>query len=155
MGQSSSNPSTLPAVALHCLRVTDASPVAGQIEPFFDYLVGVDDEAFEEPHSLGRILKERQRGDGGGEALMSLKVYNAKSQRIRGMSRPVCTDVGYCRCLPGPKLRNADVPVHPGTLGLSLRACDPANALESVYHVLDVLEGSPAEVCLPRASLIS
>lgn len=31
-------------------------------------------------------------------------------------------------------------------LGLSLRACNPANALESVYHVLDVLEGSPAEV---------
>ena len=31
-------------------------------------------------------------------------------------------------------------------LGLSLRACHPAHALESVYHVLDVLEGSPAEV---------
>ena len=34
----------------------------------------------------------------------------------------------------------------PSLLGLSLRACDPAHALESVYHVLDVLEGSPAEV---------
>lgn len=34
----------------------------------------------------------------------------------------------------------------PSLLGLSLRACNPANALESVYHVLDVLEGSPAEV---------
>jgi S1-C subfamily serine protease len=33
-----------------------------------------------------------------------------------------------------------------GSLGLSLRACNPANALESVYHVLDVLEGSPAEM---------
>jgi hypothetical protein len=31
-------------------------------------------------------------------------------------------------------------------LGLSLRVCNPANALESVYHVLDVLEGSPAEM---------
>ena len=34
----------------------------------------------------------------------------------------------------------------PSLLGLSLRACNPAHALESVYHVLDVLEGSPAEV---------
>ena len=31
-------------------------------------------------------------------------------------------------------------------LGLSLRVCNPAHALESVYHVLDVLEGSPAEM---------
>lgn len=31
-------------------------------------------------------------------------------------------------------------------LGLSLRVCNPAHALESVYHVLDVLEESPAEM---------
>ena len=36
----------------------------------------------------------------------------------------------------------------PSLLGLSLRVCNPARALESVYHVLDVLEGSPAEVSL-------
>jgi hypothetical protein len=115
-------------VALHCLRVTDGSPVAGQIEPFFDYLVGVDKEAFEDPSSLGRILKER-------DGMLSLNVYNAKSQRIRGMHLPYHAHV--------------DVPVASGILGLSLRACDPANALESVYHVLDVLEGSPAEASLP------
>ena len=39
----------------------------------------------------------------------------------------------------------------PSLLGLSLRVCNPARALESVYHVLDVLEGSPAEV---RPSII-
>jgi S1-C subfamily serine protease len=32
------------------------------------------------------------------------------------------------------------------SLGLSLRVCNPTHALESVYHVLDVLEGSPAEM---------
>jgi len=36
----------------------------------------------------------------------------------------------------------------PSLLGLSLRVCNPFHALESVYHVLDVLEGSPAEVSL-------
>jgi hypothetical protein len=40
----------------------------------------------------------------------------------------------------------------PSLLGLSLRVCNPARALESVYHVLDVLEGSPAEVS-PLSSL--
>jgi hypothetical protein len=43
----------------------------------------------------------------------------------------------------------------PSLLGISLRACNPAHALESVYHVLDVLEGSPAEVSeFSRAPLI-
>jgi hypothetical protein len=40
----------------------------------------------------------------------------------------------------------ADADRKPSLLGLSLRVCNPARALESVYHVLDVLEGSPAEV---------
>lgn len=31
-------------------------------------------------------------------------------------------------------------------LGLSVRVCNPAAALESVWHILEVLEGSPAEV---------
>lgn len=39
----------------------------------------------------------------------------------------------------------------PSLLGLSLRVCNPAHALESVYHVLDVLEGSPAEVSTTSA----
>jgi hypothetical protein len=48
-----------------------------------------------------------------------------------------------------------DVERKPSLLGLSLRVCNPARALESVYHVLDVLEGSPAEVSLSRATRIS
>lgn len=33
----------------------------------------------------------------------------------------------------------------PSLLGLSLRFCSPQTALENVWHVLEVLEGSPAE----------
>lgn len=33
----------------------------------------------------------------------------------------------------------------PSLLGLSLKRCDPSLALGQVWHVLDVLEGSPAE----------
>lgn len=33
----------------------------------------------------------------------------------------------------------------PSLLGLSMRICNPELALDNVWHVLDVLEGSPAE----------
>ena len=35
--------------------------------------------------------------------------------------------------------------MQPSLLGLSMRICEPEFALENVWHVLDVLEGSPAE----------
>lgn len=33
----------------------------------------------------------------------------------------------------------------PSLLGLSMRVCEPELSLDNVWHVLDVLEGSPAE----------
>ena len=33
----------------------------------------------------------------------------------------------------------------PSLLGLSMRLCHPPIATDSVWHVLDVIEGSPAE----------
>ena len=33
----------------------------------------------------------------------------------------------------------------PSLLGLSMRMCEPEFAIDNVWHVLDVLEGSPAE----------
>ena len=99
MGQGSSSlPTSLPQYALHCLRVAPSSPASGHLEPFFDYLVGVESEpelanpdntaaptptALEDglsPVDLGRVLESNE-----GKKI-SLKVYNAKSQRIRGMS---------------------------------------------------------------------
>lgn len=35
--------------------------------------------------------------------------------------------------------------VQPSLLGLSMRICEPESASENVWHVLDVIEGSPAE----------
>jgi hypothetical protein len=40
---------------------------------------------------------------------------------------------------------NAGPGMRPSLLGLSMRICEPEFALENVWHVLDVLEGSPAE----------
>jgi len=35
--------------------------------------------------------------------------------------------------------------VQPSLLGLSMRVCQPHLATDNVWHVLDVIEGSPAE----------
>lgn len=91
MGQGSSSlPTSLPQYALHCLRVAPSSPAHGHLEPFFDYLVGVDTNSesdvnaqLEEglsPLDLGRVLESNE-----GKPI-GLRVYNAKSQRIRGES---------------------------------------------------------------------
>lgn len=49
---------------------------------------------------------------------------------------------------------SGDPNAKPSLLGLSLRVCNPAHALESVYHVLDVLEGSPAEVSRENQNML-
>jgi hypothetical protein len=87
MGQGSSSlPSSLPNYALHCLRVAPSSPAHDLVEPFFDYLVGVEtdpptshgsDEGLS-PVELSRVLEENE-----GKRIV-LRVYNAKSQRLRG-----------------------------------------------------------------------
>lgn len=112
MGQSNSSlPSSLPDLALHCLRVADHSPASGQVEPFFDYLVGIEtpDHPFDtadgaaggggglgqglvglSPAALGRVLEDNEGKRVG------LRVYNAKSQRIRGES----AEVKYIESVP-------------------------------------------------------
>lgn len=170
MGQGSSSlPSSLPNYALHCLRVAPSSPAHDLVEPFFDYLVGVETDpptthGAEEglsPVELSRVLEQNE-----GRRII-LRVYNAKSQRIRGrhLLRGRASE-----CRRGVLMVELDVTIvpsrtwveeamrangedpakdpdrKPSLLGLSLRVCNPARALESVYHVLDVLEGSPAEV---------
>ena len=90
MGQSTSSlPSPLPENALHCLRVADGSPASGQLEPFFDYLVDVNEDGAASSSSLSqsshinvrRLSKLLEEHEG---RRIGLKVYNAKSQRIRG-----------------------------------------------------------------------
>jgi hypothetical protein len=104
-GASSTSGTPFPSVALHVLRVAELSPAhqAG-IQPFFDYLIGVeilkrrpltgesgavrsqgiDEEIYEEaiglsldPEELARVLEENE------EKEIGLRVYNAKSQRVR------------------------------------------------------------------------
>lgn len=96
MGQTASSaPTALPEIALHVLKVSENSPADGLLEPFFDYLVGIQDGSGKQPghevptpRELQSIL-ERNKGKE-----ISLFVYNAKTQRVRGTSaylQGVCT----------------------------------------------------------------
>ena len=46
---------------------------------------------------------------------------------------------------PAPNPREQEAEPQPSLLGLSMRMCEPEFAVDNVWHVLDVLEGSPAE----------
>ncbi|WWC92770.1 uncharacterized protein L201_007729 [Kwoniella dendrophila CBS 6074] len=175
MGQSSSLPTSLPTIALHCLRVAELSPTDGLIEPYFDYLIGISTEKGESDLSnlsssitstteenninnnssnnntlngLSKIIEENEN------KLIGLKIYNAKSQRIRDVQltpsriwAETLLSSNNSTTISNQSIDNTPTPKpKPSLLGLSLRVCNPANALESVYHVLDVLEGSPAEM---------
>ncbi|WVF68462.1 hypothetical protein IAT40_003228 [Kwoniella sp. CBS 6097] len=109
---------------------------------------------------LGRILEENE-----GRRI-GLRVYNAKSQKVRDVhlvpSRTwveealrqdphnampnSATSTSTSMSMSMSTTESSTGSPKPSLLGLSLRVCHPANALESVYHVLDVLEGSPAEM---------
>ncbi|KAJ9122537.1 hypothetical protein QFC22_001966 [Naganishia vaughanmartiniae] len=155
MGQGSSTGTasshTFPRTALHCLRVQEDSPAynAG-IQPFFDYLIGVEllnrqanagSESYEEPvdlsldpEALARVLDENEGKEIG------LRVWNSKSQTIRYVS------LTPSRVWGRPTSDHQQTAsLRPSLLGLSMRLCDPGEALGQVWHILEVLEGSPAE----------
>ncbi|EJD45042.1 hypothetical protein AURDEDRAFT_114205 [Auricularia subglabra TFB-10046 SS5] len=115
-----------PSLALHVLRVSPGSPASQtSLEPFFDFIVGVSGfDASAADITQDAALDELEALVARGLPL-ELIVWSSKTRE------------------------NRLVPVEPsrdnGQLGLSMRVCRPGAAHDNVWHVLDVLEGSPAE----------
>ena len=166
-GQSIGSHPQPPARALHVLRVTPSSPASyTNIEAFFDFVVGLEGDT----HSSRRMLDAAEleaiveKNEGKN---LNLLVWNSKSQTTRGtVAALLFTAVSYNDVYPmiaalvvkitpsrmwsqqslaANALKDAGPGVQPSLLGLSMRICEPEFALENVWHVLDVLEGSPAE----------
>ncbi|PLW24398.1 hypothetical protein PCASD_08363 [Puccinia coronata f. sp. avenae] len=122
--------------AYHVLRVAECSPAAeAGIEPFFDYIVGIGgQQVTEDGEKLANWLDEAE-----GKSI-TLQIYSSRKQEVRSV-----------RTLPSRKWSSSqhspstDQPPQPSLLGLSLRLCSPQNALTNVWHVLDIIEGSPAQ----------
>ena len=167
-GQSLPSQNQPPSKALHVLRVTPSSPASKtDIEPFFDFVVGFQGDALTNNLDAAELEKIVESHEG---KLLNLVVWNSKNQESRGTVSSftyVCaarlTASSRIFAILIPHMRFPVVPItpsrawvqskpptngsdiKPSLLGLSVRMCEPEFSLESVWHVLDVLEGSPAE----------
>ncbi|CEL51949.1 Golgi reassembly-stacking protein 2 OS=Rattus norvegicus GN=Gorasp2 PE=1 SV=3 [Rhizoctonia solani AG-1 IB] len=134
MGASNSTSNAPPRRALHVLRVAPGSPAADtDISPFFDFLVGIKglETVDLDLASLERVIEGRE----GRE--LELIVWSSKLYKMRVVK--LTPTRKWSSALPPPP------DAKPSLLGLSMRLCNPEQALENVWHILDVHEGSPAE----------
>ncbi|KAM0756172.1 hypothetical protein T439DRAFT_22505 [Meredithblackwellia eburnea MCA 4105] len=137
MGQGESQPQegkgqNSTGVAFHVLRVAEQSPAAeAGIDPFFDFICGVNGRPLgDEIDTLTQVL-EKSEG-----LRIVLQVYSTKRKELRDV------DVIPSRSWSSDGASDGG---QPSLLGLSLRLCHPHAALEQVWHVLEILEGSPAQ----------
>ncbi|OSD07582.1 hypothetical protein PYCCODRAFT_1358441 [Trametes coccinea BRFM310] len=144
MGAGQSTASQIPPRALHVLRVTPSSPASQtNIEPYFDFVVGYKGDSLASHNTVDASELERIVENHEGRTL-NLLVWNSKSQETRVVPIVPSRDWSSPQAsLPDPKEPEAER--KPSLLGLSMRMCEPESAMDNVWHVLDVLEGSPAE----------
>ncbi|KAG6841705.1 hypothetical protein C0991_007977 [Blastosporella zonata] len=137
--QSTNSQDHLPSKALHVLRVTSSSPASQtNIEPFFDFIVGFEGETLSQDNTIDASQLERIVEQHEGRTL-NLLVWSGKSQKTRVV--PILPSRGWSQSAHLASTSSSQ----PSLLGLSMRMCEPETATENVWHVLDVIEGSPAE----------
>lgn len=140
-------------IGFHVLRVADNSPAAAAgIEPFFDYLVGVNGEALSSASMQGSAtgsVEEMLAGvvDAHEDRELNLQVWSSKRAELRDVT--VIPSTVWTGNDDDPSSSSqygqGGADSQPSLLGLSLRLCNPDGALEKVWHVLEILEDSPAE----------
>ncbi|CAG8464384.1 9189_t:CDS:10 [Ambispora leptoticha] len=113
----------------HVLRVQENSPahLAG-IEPFFDYIVGINGIPLDTPES--RVLQDQLLANMDKEVVLA--IYSTKEQELREV----------------PMIPNRSWTSNPGDglIGLSIRFCTYEATNEHVWHILNVAPESPAEL---------
>ncbi|SNX82458.1 related to GRH1 - acetylated protein, involved in ER to Golgi transport [Melanopsichium pennsylvanicum] len=139
-----------PRQGYHVVRVAANSPahLAG-IEPFFDFCVGIDGVALDpskdvdggDTTGLGawKSLEERE----GTQVI--LNVWNSKRQQLRQVPLVPSRQWSSQPSTSSINGTSSEAKSQPSLLGLSLRLCNPSQALSHVWHILELLEGSPAE----------
>ncbi|BGP43876.1 hypothetical protein JCM10449v2_007933 [Rhodotorula kratochvilovae] len=136
-----SSPANAPSstLAFHVLRVAENSPAAeAGVEPFFDFIVGAAGRQLgDDLDLLTDVLEENE----GGE--VALQIYSTKRKEVREVY--VIPSRTWSSSAVGGGTTSGSVDGQPSLLGLSLRLCNPHHALDQVWHVLEILEGSPAQ----------
>ncbi|KAI8380897.1 GRASP55/65 PDZ-like domain-containing protein [Radiomyces spectabilis] len=124
----------------HVLKVKENSPafLAG-IEQFFDYIISINGTSLENGDSqiLLKTLEESKDNP------VTLQVYSSKEDAIREV---VITPNDQWHTDPNEK----------SLLGCSIRFCTYERAGEHVWHILEVLPNSPAEMAglIPESDFI-
>ncbi|KZP31518.1 hypothetical protein FIBSPDRAFT_945044 [Athelia psychrophila] len=132
-----------PTRALHVLRVTPSSPASETtIEPFFDFVVGYD-EGNDSLNAVDAAQLERIVEEHEGSTL-NLLVWSSKNKMTRVVPITPSRAWAMPNSLENGKTGNGSNE-QPSLLGLSMRMCEPQLSTDNVWHVMDVLEGSPAE----------
>lgn len=72
---------------------------------------------------------------------LQLQIWSSKRQELRQVN--ISPSKHWSQSTQPATLTSDDA--QPSLLGLSLRLCSPEGALEHVWHILDILEGSPAQ----------
>ncbi len=160
-GQSTSQ-SDIPPRGLHVLRVTPSSPAFhSNIEPFFDFVVGFEGDSPSseaiDASALEKIVESHEN------RTLNLHVWNSKTKQTRSEFKtvdiidnfrnelcilvvPVMPSRVWSQKSTSPNdSQHTPSSAQPSLLGLSMRLCQLEQAADNVWHVLDVLEGSPAE----------
>ncbi|KAF8798780.1 hypothetical protein BYT27DRAFT_7218106 [Phlegmacium glaucopus] len=142
-GQSSSQAHP-PSRGLHVLRVTPSSPASlSNIEPFFDFVVGFEGDSLSAENNIDAFELEKIVESHENRTL-NLLVWNSKNQRTRVV--PITPSrIWSQQHFSSNGSQKSPSTSQPSLLGLSMRLCQPDTATDNVWHVLDVLEGSPAE----------
>ncbi|CAF9924985.1 MAG: hypothetical protein ALECFALPRED_002881 [Alectoria fallacina] len=91
------------------------------IEPWYDFVIGINGRRIEEPDTHSFAVEIRNCAGSN----VALTIWSAKGQRVRTCQVAVPT--------PSP------------TLGLTLQ-WTPISSTEDVWHILDVIPGSPADI---------
>jgi len=125
-----------PTLALHVLRVTPSSPASEtSIEPFFDFVVGFQGDSLQSSSNIDASALEKIVEQHEGRSL-NLLVWNSKNKHTRVV--PITPSRAW-------SLQDHNSDLQPSLLGLSMRMCGPELSGDNVWHVMDVIEGSPAE----------
>ncbi|KIK08005.1 hypothetical protein K443DRAFT_672889 [Laccaria amethystina LaAM-08-1] len=132
-----------PKRGLHVLRVTPSSPASQtNIEPFFDFVVGFEGNSLSSEKSVD-VAQLEKIVEGHEGRTLNLLVWNAKSQRTRVVA--ITPSKVWSQSHFDANHIPLSASTQPSLLGLSMRICEPEIATDNVWHVLDVMEGSPAE----------
>jgi hypothetical protein len=103
----------------------NTSPTNIPLEPWFDFIIGINGRTIDNPSAS--LFATELRNCAG--STISIGVYSAKGQVIREMYISI-----------PPEIRDGGA-----SLGLALQWA-PLNVVEDVWHILDVMPNSPADV---------